>query len=222
MNVLSFYGAVEKTVPRTDDMNEEIRARRRAEIVHAAAPVFARKGLAGTRITDLMEAVGMSQGLLYRYFASKDEVFSTIVELAVQHSLELAQQAQTRSGTPLERLRWFVATFVPPQHEHPEFAMVVAHALTSEAVPSEVREQAQRQLTALSDLIRELIVAGQARGEIIARDAGQLTFHLLATLHGLAAGTAFSREQALDFPDPEILLLALRPDACMGPQTQEI
>lgn len=208
-------------MPRNEDANQEIRAQRRAEILHAAAPVFARKGLAGTKITDLMAAAGMSQGLLYRYFASKDEVFAAIVELAVQHSIEIAQQAQAQAGTPWERLRWFVATFLPPQYEHPEFALIVAHALTSEAVPAGVHEQAQRQLTALDDLICELIIAGQARGEIIARDPEQLALNLLATLHGLAAGAAFFRRQALHFPDPEILLLALRPEACTGPQTKE-
>jgi AcrR family transcriptional regulator len=37
--------------------------------------VFAAKGLASTKIEDLAEAAGVSQGLLYRYFTDKEDVF---------------------------------------------------------------------------------------------------------------------------------------------------
>lgn len=198
-------------MPRSATANEQIRAQRREDILHAATPVFARKGFAGTRIADLAEASGMSQGLLYRYFASKDEVFAAIVAETVRFSVALAQQAYERPGTPWGRLYWFVAAFLPPQYECPEYALVISHALTSEAVPQGVREQALQQLSAFSELIRDLIIAGQAEGEIVLRDPEQLTLHLLATLHGLAATAAFLREQAPRLPDPEVVLLALRP-----------
>ncbi len=201
----------------SESTRQELRTQRRMEILQAAAPVFARKGFAGTKITDLMAAAQMSQGLLYRYFTSKDDVFIAIVEAAVQHSIDIARQAEARSGSPLERLRWFVETYLPPQYEHPEYALVVAHALTNEAVPAEVRVHTSRYLIEFIGIIRDLISEGQMAGEIIQRDAEQLAVHLLAALHGLAAGTAFlgaasAQEQALLFPEPEILLLALRPD----------
>lgn len=199
-------------MPRSAAANEQIRAQRREAILHAATPVFARKGFAGTKISDLAAASGMSQGLLYRYFASKDEVFVAIVTETVRFSIELARQACERPGTPWERLCWFVEAFLPLQYECPEYALVISHALTSDAVPAGVREKALHQLNTFSDLIRDLIIAGQMAGSIIKRDPEQLTLHLLATLHGLAATAAFLREQAPHFPDPEVVLLALRPE----------
>ena len=126
-------------MPRSAAANEQIRTQRREEILRVATPVFARKGFAGTRIADLAEASGMSQGLLYRYFASKDEVFTAIVAETVRFTVALAQQAYERPGTPWERLCWFVAAFLPPQYECPEYALVISHALTSEAVPLGLR-----------------------------------------------------------------------------------
>jgi AcrR family transcriptional regulator len=198
-------------VPRSAEANQRIRAERRSAILHTAAPVFARKGFAGTRITDLVEASGMSQGLLYRYFDGKDAVFAEVVAEAVQQSILLAQAARTRDASPWEQLRWFVATFLPLQYECPDYALVVSHALTSEATPPAVREGTLRGLITFTSLIRDVIVAGQMAGEMIVRDPGQLAMNLLATLHGLASAAAFSRQQPFPLPDPEIVLLALRP-----------
>lgn len=199
-------------MPRSAAANEQIRTQRRDDILRAATPVFARKGFAGTRIADLAEASGMSQGLLYRYFASKDEVFAAIVAETVRSSVAMAQQAYEQPGTPWERLRWFVSVFLPLQYACPEYALVISHALTNEAVPAEVREQAQRELSEFTVLIRDLILAGQSEGEIIQRDPEQLTLHLLAALHGLAASAAFLRGQEPHLPDLEVVLLALRPE----------
>ena len=48
---------------------------RRQEILSAARDVFAQKGYHQARMTDIAAAMGMSKGLVYDYFASKDELF---------------------------------------------------------------------------------------------------------------------------------------------------
>jgi len=52
---------------------------RREMIFRHASQVFAAKGFAGTKIADIAVAAGMSQGLLYRHFASKDELFTELI-----------------------------------------------------------------------------------------------------------------------------------------------
>lgn len=197
-------------MPRSDEANARLREQRRTQILTAAAPIFARKGFAGTKIADLAAAAAISPGLLYRYFADKDAVFTALVAQTVQHSIELAQQALVQPGTPWERLCWFVAKFLPLQYGQPQFALVISHALTSEVVPEAVRTLALDHITHLIRVVRELIVTGQSTGEVVAYDSEQLAIQLLATLHGLAAVAAFYRASALQFPTPEVVLLSLR------------
>ncbi len=197
-------------MPRSVAANALLREQRRAQILAAAAPVFARKGFAGTTVADLAAAAAMSLGLLYRYFADKDAVFTELVAQTVQHSIELAEQALVQPGTPWERLHWFVATFLPTQYAQPEFALVISHALTSEAVPEAAQTLALEHTMHLIHVVRELIITGQSSGDVVVWDAGQLALHLLATLHGLAAGAAFYRASALHFPTPEVVLRGLR------------
>jgi TetR/AcrR family transcriptional repressor of nem operon len=46
----------------------------RAFIVEKTAPVFNKKGFAGTSLTDMEEATGLTKGSIYNNFANKDEV----------------------------------------------------------------------------------------------------------------------------------------------------
>lgn len=72
---------------------------RRAHIVASARTVFAERGLAGARTKDLAAAAGVNEAMLYRHFASKEELF----EAAVGQPLEEAVSGLVRSaGRPPE------------------------------------------------------------------------------------------------------------------------
>ena len=62
---------------------EEQKEARRNEILMAALDIFIKKGYAGTRITDIAEAVHMSTGLLFHYYESKEKLYETLVEIGV-------------------------------------------------------------------------------------------------------------------------------------------
>ena len=51
----------------------------RAQLLEAAARVFARKGFAGTKIQDIVREAGLSTGAVYGRFASKDELLREAV-----------------------------------------------------------------------------------------------------------------------------------------------
>ena len=53
-------------------------ADKRRVILDAAVRVFARSGYHGARVGDIATEAGVAHGLLYHYFASKDEVLETV------------------------------------------------------------------------------------------------------------------------------------------------
>ena len=53
---------------------------RKQEILSGALLVFARKGYDKTTISDIARELGISQGLCYRYYASKEEIYDAAVE----------------------------------------------------------------------------------------------------------------------------------------------
>lgn len=53
---------------------------RKQEILSGALSVFSRKGYDKTSITDIAKEVGISQGLCYRYYKSKEEIYDEALE----------------------------------------------------------------------------------------------------------------------------------------------
>ena len=71
------------TLPASPARARQERAREQArrEILLAAASVFARRGYAAATLADLAQAAGYAAPSLYRYFASKEEIFRSLIEL---------------------------------------------------------------------------------------------------------------------------------------------
>jgi AcrR family transcriptional regulator len=65
--------------PRTKEQNEAIRRERKAQIVEAARRVFAERGFHSTKMSDIAQLAGVSQGTLYHYFGSKDDLFLALL-----------------------------------------------------------------------------------------------------------------------------------------------
>jgi AcrR family transcriptional regulator len=60
-------------------VSEEHLAARRRQILDAAAACFARDGFHRTSMQDIVRESGISAGLVYRYFAGKDDMIAAIV-----------------------------------------------------------------------------------------------------------------------------------------------
>lgn len=79
-----------------------LRARRR-QILDAAAACFARDGFHRTSMQDIVRESGISAGLVYRYFASKEEMIAAIVtEWHEQRQALVEPGAGGAGGDPAE------------------------------------------------------------------------------------------------------------------------
>jgi AcrR family transcriptional regulator len=61
--------------PRTPETTQQIREERQAQILEAALELFAEKGLHDTKVSEIAARAGVSQGTVYWYFDSKEELF---------------------------------------------------------------------------------------------------------------------------------------------------
>jgi AcrR family transcriptional regulator len=70
----------------------EKRAATRQALLEAAAVVFARRGLVGASVEEITEQAGFSRGAFYSNFASKEELFLTLIEgRSAEHVAGIAQ-----------------------------------------------------------------------------------------------------------------------------------
>jgi AcrR family transcriptional regulator len=60
------------------------RAQRQATILQGASTAFATKGFAGTGMEEVAAASGISKEIVYRHFASKEELYRAVLDTTVQ------------------------------------------------------------------------------------------------------------------------------------------
>lgn len=197
--------------PRNEEMNRQIRDERREQILKAALRVFAKKGLAATKISDIALEAQLSHGLIYHYFKSKEEIFTVLATEALETSHSLMVQAANLPGTPLERLQVMTEGIVLNAYQGigPYYFLIVIQAFTSEAVPAQVKEIALRQSSIYTDVLVPLIIEGQQQGDIVQGDPLKLAVAYTSMIQGIAIIKTLGGEQ-MPIPTPEMVLRLLK------------
>lgn len=138
-----------------------IRDTRRAEIIAAARNLFSRKGFHGTSIPDIARAAGISTGLIYYVFASKDDILLACCEEVATLHLDLFQQAE-HLADPLERFDFIVRELYRSLDE--ESKRVIIMYRDSSTLPRETRQRILAMIKNLDNRFLELFREGQQAG----------------------------------------------------------
>jgi AcrR family transcriptional regulator len=184
------------------------------QILMAALDVFARKGLTGAKISDIAEKAGFSQGFVYNYFKSKDDIFTKIVDLASEGAGAAVTKAAKMDGTPYEKIYWMTEALLSPESiamQH--WRLIMLQASTSEAIPEEAKRISKEKMKRPVRLLMDLLQEGQRLGEIVAED----TFVQAIAYFSMAQGLGITRVQvssAVPFPTVELVLRFMRAPGC--------
>lgn len=173
-------------MPRSPEHNERIRRARREEIFRAAGRVFAKKGFAATKIADIAVEAGLSHGLLYHYFPSKEAVYVALLDEMIRHRPSRASLVgDARTG--MERLERTVGAWLQHVTERPELAVVVAQAFLAQTLPPRARRAFLRFVRdGYRDLVAD-IAAAQREGEAVTGiPPDELAVALASLVRGLA------------------------------------
>ena len=106
---------------------------RRRAILDAAVRVFARQGFHACRVSDIADEAGVAYGLVYHYFASKDEILDTLFLERWQVMLELIREVDGQSSPVREKLL-AIASFIVESYRHdPDLMKVIIVEVTRAA-----------------------------------------------------------------------------------------
>jgi AcrR family transcriptional regulator len=91
--------------------------RQRAAILDAAANLFAHRSFAGTSMSDLAKACGVSKALLYHYYRDKEHLLFDTADSYVDTLLEIVAEVKARRLRPTEYFTTLVSRFMQ-EYEH--------------------------------------------------------------------------------------------------------
>ncbi len=180
------------------------------QIILHALEVFSRKGFAGTKIKDIAASAGFSQGYVYTYFKSKEEIFVKIVELASEGSGQAVQYAAELTGTPLQKITWLTEAFlsvdsIAMQH----WKLILLQTTTSDAIPEEAKRISKEKRGKPFEQLIPLIIQGQRSGEIREEDPLSLAIAYFSFIQGLGIAR-MQTSHDLPFPSAEVVLRFMR------------
>lgn len=168
-------------MPRISKDPEE----RREEIIVAAQKLFEEKGYENTMMSDVAQALGISQGLPYRYFKSKLELLDAI---ATKYGHEYVQMLQGIT---------FEVDLNAKQKLDIYFKYIVEYGMSLKLVPllheksnEEMhRRVAEKSIQSMIPLLRDLIIEGNQQGCFSCPYPEESAIFLLNGMNGVQGAT---------------------------------
>ncbi|MFF2481739.1 TetR/AcrR family transcriptional regulator [Paenibacillus sp. NPDC058071] len=206
-------------MPRNVEKDIQLREERKKQILKSALPLFVENGLHATTISDIAKAAGMSKGLIYNYFESKIELFSTLaVDILGLSEQDAHDLLYVKPGTPWDRLCQIAKEVVvlrisklagDPVGMQLNMAFSMQF-LSFEQLPEPYKSRVDQARRFNQQTITELIKQGQAAGQLIEGDAHQISVHYSSVVIGMFIENIRNEEQFDETSVENALKLFLR------------
>lgn len=176
------------------------------EKIHSAAVVlFSKKGLSSTSVAEIAETAGISTGLMYRYYKSKEELFGSLVAEALQ-GLEQVGQLFEGELSPTDAIRMFSEEVIKDFTDNEEFMqymmMLTQPFIMNYDFPwmAEILERDKLLFSQLAHLIER----GQKAGQFKNGDPVQMAQHFFSLIQGICTMKHIMKH---DFKPPTVEMM---------------
>jgi len=88
----------------TNTKDPELIRDRREQLIRAALEVFQEKGFHSTTVRDIGRAAGLTQGTIYNYVRSKEDILFLVCDRVIAEYIASMEQAVAATGDPKRRL----------------------------------------------------------------------------------------------------------------------
>ncbi len=159
--------------PRSREQFKELRDASRQKILESSLELFGTKGYKSTTISDIVKKAGISKGLIYHYFESKDDILKQLVEFFTEGGGE--KVAELMTGSAKERLikiiDWFFHEMRENEHQWALFINLTVQVHDFDFIHELATQKMNGYVTMFTELFHEL---GYENPESEARILGAL------------------------------------------------
>lgn len=180
-------------MPRTKEHNQKIKDERREQILEVALQLFANKGFAATKISDISSVTGISQGLIYHYFPSKNEVFHVLIGTAINKMNEAATNLEKLPLAAKEKIILATESLLNGLDGNPDtanFYFLITQTAISDSFPEEPKQIIREKNHIKYEIMTRIFREGQKDGTVKDFPAEEMTTLFFATMNGIALNKA--------------------------------
>jgi AcrR family transcriptional regulator len=170
--------------PSKRDLQKE---ERRQQILEAALAVFAQKGFNAANVSDVAAQAGVSQGTIYWYFESKDELLMAALTSVIEAISISMLEGLAADATAADKLRMLGASVEQFGELDTRLFPMFLEFWSSSLHREEAAQVWLDLLKRYKEMLVGVIEEGIANGEFRDVDAEGLVWAVMAALDGLAA-----------------------------------
>ena len=193
--------------PRTKAQLEAVKEAAREKILDAGLLLFARKGVAATGVTEIAREAGVSLGLLYHYYTSKEELFAALVKMAMEGAKETLTTCQEAGSAKeqIQKISRLACGVLQRENRTAYYFLLLIQAGLAGLSPSAQGQGLLKgaDVGAPFGILQRLVKEGQAQGTVKAGEPRQLAQLYWAAFQGLCLYKVTMR--GFLPPDPEQL-----------------
>ncbi|MDR3056955.1 MAG: TetR/AcrR family transcriptional regulator, partial [Prevotella sp.] len=180
--------SINENMPRTKKQNEEMKEITISKIKDAGLKLFSTKGLAATSILDISESAGISAGLMYHYYKSKEDLYTELVMLAVSKANSVFFKVTEMQISPKEKITFLTRTIfegIMKDDNNAQFFIFMTQILLNKSLSGKIKPYIKDAFI-VHELLMRIIISGQKSGEIKNGDPVALSIFFFASINGLA------------------------------------
>ncbi|MDF2924023.1 MAG: yfiR [Paenibacillaceae bacterium] len=192
--------------PRSKEQFHQMKEAARTKILDAALTVFSHNGLAAASISEIAKEAGISTGLLYHYFSSKEMLFQELVGSAVSVAEAALQECMETNATARERLQFISKSLLDilcRGNKTARFFTLMLQAGLAGNLSDTMKNQAKASALPFRYLLA-IVREGQQEGTFKSGEPAQLVMLYWAALQGLCAFKLIMKE-TFEAPAPYLL-----------------
>lgn len=120
---------------RSRQINEQMRAESQAKLLAAARQVFATQGYFNCTVSDIARQAEMSQGNLYWYYPSKEELLKAVLADGFDKVEQVLIDAEGYPGDSQDRIEYLIDRYLELSHTQGDFTSIFMSLLGHGGTP---------------------------------------------------------------------------------------
>ncbi len=193
---------------RNKELNQIIKDERREQILAAALKLFASKSLAAARMSELSKSTGISQGLVYHYYRSKEELFTSLIETAINKMNSAAIHLEKLTISSREKIIFAVESLIKGFNENAstiDYYYLIIQTALSDSFPKEARNIISAGNHIKYEVMTRILKKGQEEGTVKNYPVIDMATLFFSTINGLVLNKIiYGKEYKM--PDKNIIL----------------
>lgn len=181
-------------------VSADYKAKRRQEVIESALLCFAEKGFESSTMDDIVEKSGTSKGLVYNYFKSKEELYTSLMEERSSAMFLTLREKFQQLKTATEKLKELFSHYLEASKKegYQDYLKVhlewIIYASRNENLKAKMVDRYEKEVCAfVEDIINEGIAKGEFNPNLVPVSVATMFW---AKVDGISLAYALTGDQA--------------------------